>query len=212
MKKINLVWAAAAALLVIAFLYTTEGKAASYDVKENVAVVAAERADRVGIQADKVMNGITDVTITQSKDGNVQKFILQCDATTKSINMFYYLNDTLGTKAKSATNFRVTVYGNGDEGFIKGGDVTVFDGQLTTDNLRKGLEKLNALGGAGFINFEIVEAHDGIDNPIAYSYLIPSSYGQRILQAVDGVQGSEGCDIDGGFVSMYSLKSLKDSI
>lgn len=212
MKKINLVWAAALALLVITLLYTTNSFAASYDVKEDVGVVATERADRVGIQADKVMNGITDITITQSKDGNVQKFILQCDATTKTINLFYFLNDTLGNKAKGATNFRITVYGNGNDGYNKGGDATVFDGQVTTDNLRSGIKKLEALNGAGFINFEIVEAHDGLDNPIAYSYLIPSSYGARILQAVDGVQGSEGCDIDGGFVGMYSLKSLRDSI
>lgn len=211
MKKINLVWAAALTLLLVAILYTTGSFAASYDVKEDVAVPAV-RADRVGVQADKVMNGITDITLTQSHAGDVQKFILQCDATTQTINVFYYLNDTLGGKAKGATNFRLTVYGNGDEGYKKGGDATVFDGQVTSDNLRKGLEKLKVLNGAGFISFEIVEAHDGIDNPIAYSFLIPSSYGDRILQAVDGVQGSEGCNIPGGFVSMYSLKSLKDSI
>lgn len=211
MKKINLVWGAALALLVVALLYTTGAIAASYDVKADTKTPAVV-AERVGISADKVMNGITDITISQSAKGEIQKLILQCDATTQSINLFYYMNDTLGTKAKGATNFRITVYGNGKDGYHKGGDATVFDGQATTDNLRKGLEKLRALEGGGYISFELVEAHDGLDNPIAYTFLLPSSYGDVILQRVDSVQGSEGCDIDGGFVSTYSLKSLKDSI
>lgn len=192
----------------------TVSYAASYDIKET-SPVKATWADTVAIRADKVMNGITDVsiTMTSNKEDISQRIVLQCDSTTQTINVFYYLNDVLGGKAANATGFSINAYGSGDEGYKHGGDAVVFDGLNTKQNLRERLQTLKALDGKGFISFELYENKNGIDkNPVAHSFLIGSFYGEQILNAVESIQGSEGCNINGGFTAVYTLKNLNDQI
>lgn len=201
-------------LLIIATLIGNSAKAASYDIKPDT-VHEALTADRASVKAEKVMDGITDVVITLavSETTTVQRVILQCDATTQSLNVFYYMDDVLGGKAKGATNFMINVYDNASQGYLPGGNVSVFDGANHKQNLRSALETLNKLNGIGYISFEFYESNGGIDhNPVAHSMLLPSSYNKKILEAIDSVPGSEGCKIDGGFTTVSPLKNLSDSI
>lgn len=208
MQNKTLVWIFAIIALVAALMAATSSKAASYDIKE-VAAQQVVKAAKVTVSTDKVMNGITDITINAYNGKTSERFILQCDATTQSLNVFYYLKDTIGTKAKGATGFAITVYDNEDTVYTQGGKVEVFDGQDTKANLRKSLDRLLQLKGVGYVVFEFYEHVDGIGrSPVAYSLQIPSTEIPRIIQAIDSVQGSEGCNIDGGFTSVYSLKNL----
>jgi hypothetical protein len=188
--------------------------AASYDIKDDVKQTALV-ADKASVTADKVMDGIADITLTlQNTEKNVtQRVVLQCDTTQQTITSFYYLNDVLGGKAKGATGFLVTVYDGPDGGYKHNGDVKVFDSTKTKDNLRKSFDRLKKLNGVGFISFEYVETTGGIDqNPVAYSMLLPSGYLSKILEAMDKFPDVDGCRIDGGAVSVYPLKNLTDSI
>lgn len=211
MNNKALVWIFALAALAFAFFASTKADAASYDVKEVPAQVVTKAA-KVSISTDKVMNGITDITINAFAGKTTERYILQCDATTQTLNVFYFLKDTTGGKAKGATGFAITVYDNDDQVYTQGGKVEVFDGQNTKVNLRKALDRLLQLKGVGYIVFEFYENVDGIGrSPVAYSLQISSKEVPHILQAIDAVQGSEGCNIDGGFTSVHSLKNLTDS-
>lgn len=174
----------------------------------------ALRADRVGVRADKVMNGITDITIDMvNNETNLrERILLQCDATSQSLNVFYYLNDIMGGQAKSATRFRINVYGNGHDGFIPRGDTTVFDGGNINNNLRQNLNAIKVLEGKGFISFEFFKVADGEEMTIAHSMLIPSYFAEQILKSADTITYSEGCDINGGFTTVRPLKNLTDQI
>lgn len=210
MKKIRLVYAFAITLLAAVLLHTTSSRAASYDVKEDVVVPTLVSA-KTTVKAEKVMNGITDIIFNMQNGAEKQKIILQCDSTTDSINVFYYMKDTLGSKATGATGMVITVYGTTDGGYVHNGQAVVFDGLDPADNLRSGLTQLRKLNGLGYVVFEFYEMVDGIGrSPIAYSMMIPSTQAETILKAIDSVEGSGGCSISGGFTSTYSLKSLKD--
>lgn len=212
MKKIRIAYIAAFTLLVFAFLYTTTSRAAAYDIKEDTFIPTLVAAKTV-IKAEKVMNGITDLSFNMYNGKEQQKVILQCDSTTETVNVFYYLKDTVGGKATGATGFAITVYGNGDKGYAQNGHAVVFDGLDPADNLRHGLDRLRDLNGLGFIVFEFYQIVDGQGrSPIAFSMMIPSTQIDTILKAIDSIEGSGGCNIPGGFTSVYSLKSLKDSI
>lgn len=194
--------------------YGTVAQAASYDIKEDVKQPALV-ADLASVSADKVMDGITDVTLTlKNKATNtIQRVILQCDTTQQTITTFYYLDDTTGIKAKGATGFLVNVYGDPSTGYKHGGDVKVFDSTKDKDNLRNGFNRLKNLNGAGFISFEFFETVNGIgETPIAHSMLLSSGYLNKILSAMDKYPDAQGCDINGGAVSVYPLKNLTDSI
>jgi hypothetical protein len=193
---------------------STFALAASYDIKETV-VSKALVADRASVTAEKVSAGVTDIVITLAvaETKTVQRVILQCDATTQSLNVYYYLHDELGGKAKGATNFMLNVYDGPDSGYLHGGNISVFDGAAHKDNLRSSLERMKKLGGIGFISFEFYEQISGIGaTPIAHSMLLPSSYVDKILAAIDSVPDSEGCNINGGFTTTYPLNNLSDSI
>lgn len=188
---------------------------AAYDIKPDaVATTPALVADRASVTSEKVMDGITDVVLTlaHSPTKTVQRVILQCDATQQTVTSFYYLKDTLGGKAKGATGFQVNVYNGPDQGYLHNGDVMVYDSQNAKDNLRNSFNRLKQLNGVGYISFEFFETHDDIDHtPIAHTMLLPSSYLPKILAAMDKYPESQGCNIPGGFVSVYELKSLKDA-
>jgi hypothetical protein len=194
--------------------YATVVQAASYDVKEDVKQTALV-ADRASVSADKVMDGIADVTLTlkNTETNTVQRVVLQCDTTQATITAFYYMNDVLGGKAQGATGFLVNVYDGPDGGYKHGGDVKVFDSTKDKDNLRKSFERLKKLNGAGFISFEFFETTGGINqNPIAHSMLLPSGYLSKILNAMDEYPDAKGCQINGGATSVYPLKNLTDTI
>lgn len=200
--------------IIFVVLVSNSSQAASYDVKETV-INKALVADRASVEANKVMDGITDIAITLgvSETKTVQRVILQCDATSQSLNVFYFLNDALGNKATGATNFMVNVYDGPELGYLHGGNISVFDGAVSKDNLRKAFERLKQLGGVGYISFEFYEKlEDNKKSPIAHTMLLPSSYVDKIISAMDKVPGSEGCNIDGGFTTVYPLKNLSDSI
>lgn len=207
MKPINFFYGAILAIIVILVLQFTNRA-------HGATIMPAPQADHAGVQADKVMNGITDITIdmVNSKTNTKERVMLQCDATTQSLNIFYYMNDVLGGKAKSAKHFRIAVYGNGQDGYHPGGDGVIFDGSNEKDNLRAGLEKAKVLDGKGFLSFEFYKVKDGKEQPVANSMLIPSYFAKQILEAADGIVGSEGCNINGGFTSVYPLKNLTDQI
>lgn len=198
--------------MVLGFTMTHTAKAASYDIKEDV-VQTGTIAAKVEVKAEKVMDGVTDIVINTYKGKEKQRILLQCDSTTQSITAFYYMKDVLGGKASGANGFAITVYDNDKQELRKGGEAEVFDGANTKQNLRKGLERLSVLKGTGYIVFQFHESINSIDRePTAFSMMIPSSYYKNIIDAVDSVEGSGGCNIDGGFTSTYSLKNLTDSI
>lgn len=174
----------------------------------------ALQADHVGIRADKVMNGVTDITLDLVNDQThtQERILLQCDATSQSLNVFYYLNDILGGKAKSATRFRINVYGNGRDGLFPKGDSTIFDGSDINSNLRKNLNAVKVLEGRGFISFEFFTVKEGQEMTIAHSMLIPSYFAEQMLKSADTITYSEGCDINGGFTTVHPLKNLSDQI
>lgn len=187
--------------------------AASYDIKENVAQTALV-ADYASVTADKVMDGVADVTLTlQNKATNTtQRVMLQCDTTQQTITSFYFMKDVLGGKAKGATGFLINAYNNAAEGYKHHGDVSVFDSTKDNYNLRKSFDLLSKLDGAGFISFEFFETNGGVEqNTIAHSMLLPSSYLPKILEAMDKYPDADGCRINGGAVSVYPLKNLTDS-
>lgn len=194
--------------------YATVVQAASYDVKEDVKQPALV-ADLASVSADKVMDGIADITLTlENKATNTkQRIMLQCDTTQQTITSFYYLDDTTGAKAKGATGFLVNVYDGPDAGYKHGGDVKVFDSTKSKDNLRNSFNRLKKLNGVGFISFEYFESNPQMGQlPIAHSMLLSSGYLDKILAAMDKYPDVQGCSINGGFVSVYPLKNLTDSI
>ncbi|QYN80087.1 putative exopolygalacturonase [Kosakonia phage Kc263] len=207
MKPINFLYAALVTIVIVVILQFT-------NKAEATTTMQAPRADHAGVQADKVMNGITDITVNMlnSKTNTHERVLLQCDSTTQSLNVFYYMNDVLGGKAKGATQFRIAVYGNGEDGYHAGGDGTIFDGGNMNDNLRDKLQAMQILDGKGFLSFEFYTVKDGKEIPVASSMLVPSYLAKQILQAVDNIAGSEGCNIDGGFTTVYPLKNLTDQI
>lgn len=207
MKPINLAWGVTLIIALVVGLYLSGAIAAPQ-------TPALPKADHAGVRADKVMNGITDITVdmVNSETNTQQRVMLQCDATTASLNVFYYMNNVLGEKAKGASNFRITVYGNGEDGFHPGGDAVLFDSAKAKNNLRDGLLLANKLQGKGYIGFEFYTVEKGKEAAIAQSLLLPSTYAADILKAANTIQGSGGCDIDGGFTTVYPLKNLTDQI
>lgn len=188
---------------------------ASYDVKEETVTPVVLVADLATISSDKVMDGVTDVTLTlkDSKADITQRVVIQCDINQETITAFYYLNDTLGSKAKGANGFLITVYGNPGIGYKPGGEVTVFDSNKEKDNLRTGINRLSKLNGNGFISFEFYESKGNINkNPVAYTMLLSSGYLSKIQAAMDQHPDVKGCSLNGGFTSVYPLKNLTDSI
>lgn len=188
--------------------------AASYDIKSDVTHPATV-ADVVTVSADKVMNGISDITVTleNTQSNTKQRIMLQCDVTQQTITAFYYLNDVLGGKAKGANGFQVNVYGDPAIGFKHNGEVKVFDSTKDKDNLRTSFDRLKKLNGVGFISFEFFETNGDIDHStIAHSMLFSSGYLQEILKAMDAYPDVDGCSINAGAVSVYALKNLTDTI
>lgn len=187
---------------------------ASYDIKSDT-VQPATVANAVIVSADKVMNGIADITVTleNTTTNTKQRIMLQCDVTQQTITAFYYLNDVLGNKAKGANGFQINVYGDPAIGFKHNGEVKVFDSTSDKDNLRNSFNRLKKLQGAGFISFEFYETNGNIDHStIAHSMLFSSGYLEKILEAMDKYPDVNGCDISSGAVSVYSLKNLTDTI
>lgn len=187
---------------------------ASYDVKEDIKQPAMI-ADLASVSTDKVMDGIADITLTLKNKATktTQRVTLQCDTTQQTITAFYYLNDTLGGKAKGATGFLVNVYDGPDGGYKHGGDVKVFDSTKDKDNLRTSFNRLKKLNGVGFISFEFFETVNGVgQSPIAHTMLLSSGYLNNILGAMDKYPDVKGCAINGGAVSIYPLKNLTNSI
>ncbi len=194
--------------------FATTAIAASYDIKPDVAqpVLVADRAE---VSADKVMDGIADITLTlhDSKANVTQRVILQCDVTQQTITSFYYMDDVTGGKAKGATGFQINVYDGPDSGYKAGGDYLAFDSVKDKDNLRKSFDHMKKLNGVGFLSFAYYETNGGIKaNPVAHSMLLSSSYLPTIVAAMDKFPDAEGCRINGGAVSVYPLKNLTDSI
>jgi len=188
--------------------------AASHNVKPDPFYPALV-ADRAEVTADKVMDGIADVTLTlhDSKANVTQRVVLQCDVTQQTITTYYYLDDLTGGKAQGATGFQVNVYDGPDDGYKANGDVKIFDSIKDKDNLRKSFDRMKKLNGVGFFSFEFYETRGGIKaNPVAHSMLLSSSFLPAIFAAMDKYPDAEGCRINGGAVSVYPLKNLTDSI
>lgn len=184
----------------------SNANAASYDIKE-IPEPSFVIAERVSVGTDKVMNDITDVTISTNAGGNTQRFIFQCDKTTESLNIFYNIKDTTGYKARGATGMAITVYRGNETNYKQNGIGSIFQTEEQGRNFLTALQSAAEAAGKGIIVFEFYELlTDGTRSTIAYSQGIKTEEFVRIVNAIDKVQGKEVCNIDSGFAHLATLK------
>lgn len=210
MKYQRSIFILAITILVLAFLYTTSSKAASYDIKEDVidspAFVIAERTS---VSAEKVMNGVTDLDVTMSAGKDTQRVIIQCDANTQSLNVFYYMKDVLGGKAKGATGMAITLYYADTTEYVPLGLGAMFQSEKQGKNLRNALTKISGMDDNGVAVLEFYEVMaDGSHSTVAYSQALKAKYFASMVTSIDAIEGSEGCNIDSGFASISPLVRL----
>lgn len=213
--KFRLVWIFAVVFLIMALAYSTSSKAQeSYGVTGNPSVYFVQ-PEKVTVEAEKVMNGITDIVITTQYNQRVDKFILQCDTSTESSSIFYYTQDKWGNKANHATGMSIQFYKHGTKVPEDQNQVGRRYTYITTqdhNSLRDGLQALPEIQGMGFWVMHFFKTEGRERKSIAWSMMIEPKVATEILEKLDSIKDGSKCDYHSEFNSLYQLRTLNDEV
>lgn len=158
----------------------------------------------------KVMDGISDVIITTSdrKAKAQEKFILQCDTTTESVNIFYWMHDSEGTKLTGAEGMTILAYNQNDTQ-TKANAAVLYDSSSDKASIREALDLVNKMDPDGTFVLQFWKWNKTFDQEVVgNSMMIPRDVAQVILDKLEGVDPLNDCDIHSEFSSTYSLKNF----
>lgn len=189
-------------MITLAFVSTHQAKASELD--GNYVNVESFNTSARGV---KVMDGISEVVIgsMDRKSKREDKFVLQCDSTTESLNVFYYLHND-GKKITGSEGMTIQVYAQNDDKATPNAR-TVYDSTSDKVSLHQALLKISAMDeGTTFVFrfFKLDETYDPLT--VGYSMMIPKEMAQEIMDKFEEVDMMNDCDIHSEFTGIYSLK------
>lgn len=158
----------------------------------------------------KVMDGISDVIITTSdrKAKSQEKVIFQCDTTTESVNIFYYLHNGEGVKLTGAEGMTIVAYNQNDTQTKANAEV-LYDSSSDKASIREALDLINKMDPEGTFVLQFWKWDESFDQVVVgNSMMIPRDVAQVILDKLEAVDPLNDCDIHSEFSSTYSLKNF----
>lgn len=210
----RLVWVVAVVMIIAAMAYTNRAKADdSYGLTNNP-TAGFVKAEEVTVSAEKVMDGISDIIVTTKAGSRTDKFILQCDSSTETGTVFYYVQTPEGVKAVNATGMSIQFYRNDAPKPQTQKEVGRRFTYITTqdhNSLRDGLNALPEIQGDGFWVLHFFRTVTGSEKtPIAWSMGIEPKVAQEMLDKLDTIKDGSDCSYHSEFNSLFALKNLND--